>query len=61
MVKCIECGAVLCEDEVERETVCWEDYYGVSTMFQNRNYGNVAVCPHCHGAVEEYYEKEEEK
>jgi DNA-directed RNA polymerase subunit RPC12/RpoP len=47
MFKCDNCGAIIEDDEVEYERVCWEDYYGVGGMFPNKNYGTLAVCPAC--------------
>lgn len=56
MCRCDNCGARFEEPELER--VCWEDYYGVSSMFPNSNYGEIAVCPNC--CSEDIYEEEEE-
>lgn len=57
MFFCNDCGAIFEEPEYER--VCWEDYYGVSSMFNNYNYGDVEVCPECTSEdIEEYYGEE---
>lgn len=45
MYKCEMCGSMF--SEPGSETVCAEDYYGVSSMFSNRNYISFDVCPHC--------------
>lgn len=45
MWTCDNCGAEFEEPEVER--VCWEDYFGVSSMFASYNYGDITVCPNC--------------
>ena len=47
MFICCDCGEKFSEDELDHERVCWEDYYGVSSMFPNRNYGEIAICPFC--------------
>ena len=61
MLICQDCGEIFDEDEAVYERVCWEDYYGVSSMFQNKNYGSVATCPHCGSeAIEDYTETEED-
>lgn len=57
MYKCIDCGREF--DEPESETVAWEDYYGVSSMFPDRHYGYITVCPFC--GSEEFDEIEEEE
>lgn len=62
MIKCMDCGEVFEEDEVVYERVCWEDYYGVSSMFRNKNYGSIATCPCCGSEeLEEYYDDDEEE
>lgn len=61
MYRCSECEEIFeepCYDEF-----CWEDYYGVGSMFGNRNYGTIATCPFCGAYVnteEDYYYDEEE-
>lgn len=62
MLKCIRCGEVFGEEETVYERVCWEDYYGVSSMFRNKNYGSIATCPCCGSEeLEEYYDDDEEE
>ena len=61
MLRCADCGEVFEEDEVVYERVCWEDYYGVSGSFQNKNSGSVATFPHCGSEeLEEEYDESEE-
>ena len=41
--------------------VCLEDYYGVGSMFPNRNYGVIAQCPYCGDEdIEEFDEDDED-
>lgn len=61
MYRCPECGAIF-EDPVY-ETVCFEELYGVGSMFADRHYGTFANCPECGDAIDiEYdtYDEEEE-
>jgi len=62
MYKCPECGEIF--EEPNYMEVCWEDYYGVGSMFPNRNYGVISQCPHCGEAINTdddiYYEEEDE-
>ena len=61
MYKCKECDEIF--EEPEYETLCMEDYCGVSSMFSDRHYGTFASCPRCGGAIDiEYdtYDEEEE-
>lgn len=65
MLVCNKCGQVLSEDELEYERVCWEEYYGVGSMFPNKNYGDIPICPVCGSDdlekyIEEDYEEEAE-
>lgn len=61
MLICNKCGQVLSEDELEYERVCWEEYYGVGSMFPNKNYGDIAICPVCGSDdLEKYYEDDED-
>ena len=62
MYKCRECGAVF--EEPVYETVCFEELYGVGSMFSDRHYGTFANCPHCGGSIDiEYdiYDEEEDE
>ena len=54
MYKCPECGAIF--EEPEYETVCYEELYGVSSMFYDRHYGTFANCPECGGAIDIEYD-----
>lgn len=49
MYKCPECGAIF--EEPVYETVCYEELYGVGSMFSDRHYGTFANCPECGGAI----------
>lgn len=60
--KCPECGSVF--EEPEYETVCFEELYGVGSMFPDRHYGTFANCPACGGSIDiEYdiYDEEEDE
>ena len=62
MYRCPECVAVF--EEPEYETVCFEELYGVGSMFSDRHYGTFANCPHCGGSIDiEYdiYDEEEDE
>lgn len=55
MYRCRECKMTFeYPDYVE---ICFEDEYGVSSMFSTRNYGVVAQCPYCGHPV---YEEEDQ-
>lgn len=62
MYKCPECGEIF--EEPNYMEVCWEDYYGVGSMFPNRTYGTITQCPCCGEAINTdddiYYEEEDE-
>ena len=45
MYKCRECGATF--EEPVCETVCFEEIYGVGSMFMDRHYGTFTNCPEC--------------
>ena len=45
MYKCRECGATF--EEPVYETVCFEEIYGVGSMFMDRHYGTFTNCPEC--------------
>ena len=62
MYKCPECGSVF--EEPVYETVCFEELYGVGSVFSDRHYGTFANCPHCGGSIDiEYdiYDEEEDE
>ena len=62
MLICNRCGQVLSEDELEYERVCWEEYYGVGSMFPNKNYGDISICPVCGSDnLEEYIDEDDEE
>lgn len=50
MFRCRDCGEIF--DEPNYIEVCWEDYYGVSSMLSGRNYGTIVECPYCHGYID---------
>ena len=52
--KCPECESVF--EEPEYETVCFEELYGVGSMFNDRHYGTFANCPHCGGSIDVEYD-----
>ena len=54
MYKCPECGAIF--EEPEYETVCFEELYGVGSMFTDRHYGTFANCPQCGGSIDIEYD-----
>ena len=45
MYRCEDCKAMFVEPESIE--ICYEDYYGVSSMFADRHYGSQSVCPVC--------------
>lgn len=59
MWKCEMCGSVFSEpDSIE---YCPEDYYGVSSMFPNRNTAYYDACPECGSEeIHSYCEDEDE-
>lgn len=60
MYKCPECGAIF--EEPVFETICYEEIYGVGSMFADRHYGTITNCPECGMAIDiEYdiYDEEE--
>ena len=59
MYKCPECGAIF--EEPEYETVCFEELYGVGSMFTDRHYGTFANCPHCGGSIDIEYDTYDEE
>ena len=54
MYKCPECGAIF--EDPEYETVCFEELYGVGSMFPDRHYGTFANCPQCGGSIDIEYD-----
>lgn len=59
MYRCRSCGCRF--EKPDYMEICWEDYYGVGSMFPNKNYGVVAECPNCGSDdICETYEGDEE-
>ncbi len=62
MYKCPECGEIF--EEPNYMEVCMEDFYGVGSMFPNRNYGTITQCPYCGEAIntdyDYFYEEDED-
>lgn len=60
MWKCSECGAWF--DEPDYMEVCCERECGVLSLFPDRHYTVVAVCPNCgdHDIHEEDYEEDDD-
>ena len=57
--KCPECGSVF--EEPVYETVCFEELYGVGSMFRDRHYGTFANCPRCGGSIDVEYDTYDEE
>ena len=56
---CDNCGAMFDEPKEQREA--YEDYYGVSSMFSDRHYFTMEVCPSCGSEdIESYCEDDYE-
>lgn len=52
--KCPECGEIF--DEPVYETVCMEEWCGVSSMFGDRHYATFANCPECGLPIDTEYD-----
>jgi NMD protein affecting ribosome stability and mRNA decay len=52
--KCPECGEIF--EEPIYETVCMEEYCGVSTMFSDRHYATFMNCPKCGAPIDNEYD-----
>lgn len=50
MYKCPSCGKVF--EDPEYETICMEEYCGVSSMFEDRHYATFANCPQCGESID---------
>ena len=59
MYRCPECGSIF--EEPEYETVCFEELYGVGSMFADRHYGTFANCPKCGEAIDIEYDTWDEE
>ena len=61
MYKCPECGEIF--EEPNYGGICYEEFYGVGSMFMDRHYGTITECPYCNEAIntddDVYYEEEE--
>jgi len=54
MYKCPECGRIF--EEPNYETVCMEEWCGVSSMFGDRHYATFASCPECGESIDTEYD-----
>ena len=45
MYCCRNCGSSF--RELEDREICLEEEFGVSSLFSNRHYGSIGVCPSC--------------
>lgn len=45
MYKCNNCNSSF--EEPERKNICFEEYCGVSDLFDSRTYTDMCVCPNC--------------
>ena len=60
MYRCYNCKAEF--DESDVELTSYEDYYGVSSMFRDRHYFSLEVCPNCRSEdIEEIDDEEEDE
>ena len=59
MYKCPECGTKF--DEPIYETVCYEELYGVGSMFPDKHYGTFANCPECGEPIDIEYDTWDEE
>lgn len=55
--KCNDCGAFF--DEPYEKTICWEDEFGVSSLFRDRHYETVRRCPYCDSSDYVFTEEED--
>ncbi len=58
MYICNECGAHF--DEPHERTFCLEDDFGVGSMFHDKHYGTMNVCPYCESNDFRYVEDDDE-
>ena len=60
MLRCTNCEDIFNEDEVDYKNVCLEVEYGITSLFPNRTYKDVPICPRCRcDILEEYFEEAE--
>ena len=52
--RCPECKEIF--EDPDFIEICWEDEYGVSSMFRDRHYGVVAECPECGASIDIEYD-----
>ena len=58
MYKCEMCDSIF--SDPDRERVCMEDYFGVGSMFPNRNYDYIYKCPYCGSEeIDSYWEEKD--
>ena len=58
--RCDNCGETF--EEPDYELTSYEDYYGVSSLFPDRHYMYLSVCPNCGSEdIEEFDDEEEEE
>lgn len=61
MYKCRECAELF--EEPDYIEICYEDYYGVGSMFPDKHYGVFCECPYCGHPIdihEDCYDEDEE-
>ena len=62
MYRCLNCGCSF--EEPDHETLSYEDYYGVGSMFPrgSHHYFTLHTCPGCNSDdIEEFCEEDEEE
>lgn len=62
MYRCYECGQIF--EEPDYMEICWEDENGVRSMFEDRHYKVIAVCPYCQEYIDpemDIYEDDEDE
>lgn len=58
MYRCWNCGCRF--EDPDYTEICWEDFYGVSGMFERPTYGVIPQCPYCESdEIEETYEEDD--
>ena len=50
MYRCPSCLRTF--DYPDYVEVCFEDLYGVGSMFRDRHYGTIANCPYCNEPID---------
>ena len=59
MYKCEDCGSVF--DEPESVRYCYEEEYGVTSLFGDRHYGYYDACPFCGSEEIHSYQEEDDE